>query len=274
MSLIVKCDYRPGLFAVMLLLACSLAAQNAAVFDAEGEARILADLNQSRIEAGVPPLRLDPKLTEAARRHSVLLSKRHVLSHQFPGELSLTERLHSAGLIFTAAAENVGMNTELSDVNNMFMRSPGHRANMLNAAYDAVGIGVVHLGLSYWVTEDFARLTPSLSAQQAEDEAAASIESRWKSAHPDVLKRVTVEGLRTSACETAKSGGRIRATRFSYEGKMAQEVVGFSTPNPSALAQPIDSIMRNPNLSAYAVGACTPQQSGDGGQFWILMAFF
>ena len=274
MSLIVKCDYRLGLFAAMLLLACSLVAQNAAVFDAEGEARILADLNQSRAEVGVPPLKLDAKLTDAARRHSILLSKRHVLSHQFPAEPTLTERLRSGGLIFTAAAENVGMNTELSDVNDMFMRSPGHRANMLNAAYDAVGIGVVHLGLSYWVTEDFAKLTPSLSPQQAEDRAAASFESKWKARHSGIPKRVAVDGLRASACETAKSAGRTRTTKFSYEGKMAEEVVGFSTPDPSALAQQVDAVVRNANISAYAVGVCTPQQAGDGGQFWIVMAFF
>lgn len=258
----------------MLLLACGLAAQNASVFDADGEARVLAELNQSRTEAGVPPLKLDPKLTEAARRHALLLSKRHVLSHQFPGEPPLTERLRSPGLIFTAAGENVGMNTELNDVNNMFMRSPGHRTNMLNKAYDAVGVGVVHLGPDYWITEDFATLTPSLSAQQAEDETAASFESRWKTNHSVAPKRVTVDPLRRYACEAAKSGGKLRRAGFTYEGKPAQEVVGFSTPDPSALSTQVDSVMQGTHINAYAVGACTPEQSGDGGQFWIVMAFF
>ena len=257
----------------LLLLSLSLTAQNPSSFDAAGEAQVFADLNQSRAEAGVPPLKLDPKLTDAARRHALLLPKHHVLSHQFSGEPPLTERLRSTGLIFTAAAENVGMNTELSDVNDMFMRSPGHRANMLNAAYDAVGIGVVHMGPNYWVTEDFAKLTPSLSGQQAEDEAAASFESKWKATHSLVPKRVNVEPLRTSACQSAKSGGKSRGSAFSYEGKLAQEVVGFSIPDPSALAQQVDSVMRNANISAYAVGACTPEQSGDPGLFWIVMAF-
>jgi hypothetical protein len=273
-GLIVKCDYKRLLLIGTLLLAHGAAAQNVPVFDADAEAQVFAELNQSRAEAGVPALKIDGKLREAARRHTLLLAKRHVLSHQFPGEPPLTERVRSAGVIFTAAAENVGMNTELNDVNDMFMRSPGHRTNMLNAAYDAVGIGVVHIGPDYWITEDFAKLTPALSAQQAEDEAAASFESKWKATHPVALKRVTVEALRRSACQSAKSGGKSRATAFIYEGKPAEEVVGFSTPDPSVLAQQIDSVMRNADIGAYAVGACTPQQYGDSGQFWIVMAFF
>ena len=223
-----KCDYKLALVAgAMLLLTVCLAAQNPSRFETDAEAGIFAALNQSRAEAGVPPLKLDPKLTDAARKHSLLLAKRHVLSHQFPGEPELTERLRAVSLIFTAAAENVGMNTELSDVNDMFFRSPGHRANMLNAAYDALGIGVVHVGPSYWITEDFAKLTPSLSSQQAEDQAAASFESKWKMNHSMTPKRLTVEALRTFACETAKSGGKLRRSSFSYEGKPAQEVVAW-----------------------------------------------
>jgi hypothetical protein len=259
---------------VLILLAISLAAQSAPTFDSDGEAQILADLNRSRAEAGVPALKLDSKLTEAARKHTVLLAKRHVLSHQFPGEPALTERLRDTGLIFTAAAENVGMNSEIEDVNNMFMRSPGHRANMLNAAYDAVGIGVVHLGASYWMTEDFARLTPSLSAQQAEDEAATSFESRWKANHPAAPKRVNIADLRTSACEAAKSAGGVRRSEFRLEGKLAQQVVGFSSPDPSALPPQADAVIKSAHISAYAVGACIPEQSGDQGQFWMVMAFF
>lgn len=274
MGLIVKCDYKLGLLFGMLLLACGLAAQEASVFDGDAEAQILAALNQSRAEAGVPPLKLDPKLTDAARPHTLLLAKRHVLSHQFPNEPPLTARLSNAGVIFTAAAENVGINTELSDVNNMFMRSPGHRANMLNAAYDAIGIGVVHMGSSYWITQDFAKLTPSLSAQQAEDEAAATFESKWKTNHSVAPKRATIEALRTFACETAKSGGRLHRPGATYEGKPPQEVVGFSTPDPSALSSQVDSVVQGAHINAYAVGACTPEQSGDPGQFWVVMAFF
>ena len=87
-------------------------------------------------------------------------------------------------------------------------------------------------------------------------------------------KRVTIEALRASACQSAKSGGKSRGTEFRYEGKLAQEVVGFSTPDPSALAPQVDALIKTTPISAYAVGACTPEQYGDSGLFWIVMAFF
>src|SRR5579884_1026466 len=82
MNRFVKTNYKPVLVWGLLMLTCSLPAQNAPVFDADAEAQILADLNRSRAEAGVPALQLDPKLTDAARRHASMLAKRHVLSHQ------------------------------------------------------------------------------------------------------------------------------------------------------------------------------------------------
>ena len=269
-----KSAYRVIAGVLALFLAAGLTGQSPAPSDEEAEAQVLSALNQSRAEAGVPALQADDKLRDAARRHSLLLVQRNVLSHQFPGEPSLTQRLRAAGAFFSAAAENVGVNSQLADVNSMFLRSPGHRANMLSPAYNAVGIGVVHRGRDYWVTEDFAQLTPSLSAQQVEDEAARSFELKWKQSHSALPKRVNLDALRAFACQTAQSGGKLHKANISYEHSLAREVVGFSTPDPSSLAPQVDSVISNLSVAAYAVGACTPQESGSDGQFWIVMAFF
>jgi len=258
---------------LVLVLAPCLVAQTSPDFDDEAETSILTALNQSRTERGLPPLKIDPKLRDAARSHTVLLVQHRALSHQFPGEAPLHERLRSAGLYFTEAAENVGMNTALDDVNSMFLRSPGHRTNMLNAAYDAVGIGVLRAGRDYWLTEDFARLTPELSAEQAENQVAIAFESKWKEHHPTVLKRVSVHGLRELTCQIARSGGKLQSP-VDYEDHPSKEIVGYSTPDPSSLAPQVRSVLDQTHLSAYAVGACTPQESGSGSHFWIVMAFF
>ena len=257
----------------LALLATGVFAPGQVVSDSEAEARIFAELNHSREQAGKPPLKLDPKLTQAARNHTELLVKHQSLSHQFSGEPTLEDRLRAVGLFFTAAAENVGLNSELNDVNGMFLRSPGHRANMLNAVYDAVGIGVVQSGRDFWVTEDFAKLTPNLSAEQAEDQAAAAFEARWKEGHAVPIKRVSLPALRTFACKVAQAGGKLQTT-FTYEDRPAKEIIGFSTPDPSSLASQVRSVVEIAHLSAYAVGACTPQESGSTSQFWIVMAFF
>ncbi len=261
------------LLGLTLPLGVYASAQAQVSFDSGAEAQILTELNHARQQAGKSPLKLDPKLRDAARKHTELQLKNRALSHQFAGEPPLQERLRSAGVFFTAAAENVGMNTALDDVNNMFLRSPGHRANMLNDAYDSVGIGVIHSGPSYWITEDFAKEAPALSAKQAEDQAAAAFESKWNEHHPIPLKRVTVEGISSFACKIARSGGKLQST-VNYEDRQAREVVAFSTANPSLLAPEVRSVLDMTHLGAYAVGACTPEVSGSLGQFWIVMAFF
>jgi hypothetical protein len=268
-----KSAYRYLVLLSLALLAAGVAAQGQVVSDSEAETRIFNELNRSREEVGKSALKLDPKLTQAARNHTELLVKHQSLSHQFPSEPSLTERLRAAGVFFTDAAENVGLNSELSDVNNMFLRSPGHRANMLNAVYDAVGIGVVQSGRDFWVTEDFAKLIPNLSAEQAEDEAAAAFEARWKETGAVPIKRVRLPALRSFACKVAQAGGKLQTT-FTYEDRPAKEIIGFSTPDPSSLASQVRSVLDMAHLSAYAVGACTPQESGSTSQFWIVMAFF
>jgi hypothetical protein len=270
----VKCNRMPVVALAILLLAIVSEAQNASQFDAAAEAQIFAALNQSRVEAGVPPLKSDPKLQEAARRHSLLLAKRHALSHQFAGEAPLADRFRAVGLLFTAAAENVGMNTELSDVNNMFLRSPGHRANMLNAAYDAGGVGVVRLGSSYWVTEDFAKLTPELSVDKAEDQAAAAFEARWKQDYPSTIKRVAIANFRAFACKTARAGGKLQGASVTYDNKPARQLFAYSTAEPSSLPPQVDANLGGVQATTYAVAACTPQEWGSDGQFWMVLALF
>jgi len=238
------------------------------------EERVLQELNQSRAEAGLPALKFDAKLREAARRHSLLQQQHEQLSHQFSAEPPLAERLHSAGLYFTEAAENDGMNTELYDINAAFMRSPGHRANMLSAAYDAVGIGIVRTPSAYWVTEDFAKLTPVLSAQQAEDKAAASLDSLWKRRQGQPLTRVSLPRLRSLACAAEPNGGKLPQATLTNKDQPAQQLALYSTPDPSLLSKQIETVLQRIHVTSYAVGACTPAESGNYGQFWMVMAFF
>ena len=42
-------------------------------------------------------------------------------------------------------AENVGVGYSVQALHDAFMGSTGHRANILNASYNRVGIGVVHV---------------------------------------------------------------------------------------------------------------------------------
>jgi uncharacterized protein YkwD len=54
--------------------------------------------------------------------------------------------------------ENVGMGPSLSSIQNGFMNSPPHAANILNGVYDHVGTGVVKKGSTYYVVQEFVDL--------------------------------------------------------------------------------------------------------------------
>src|SRR5271165_152142 len=54
--------------------------------DATAEAQFVDLINQERIKQGIPPLQVDPRLSQAAGKHAELMAQHHELSHQFNGE--------------------------------------------------------------------------------------------------------------------------------------------------------------------------------------------
>ena len=55
------------------------------------------------------------------------------------------------------------------------MRSPRHRANILDPEYNAIGIGVVLTAREVFVTQDFARGLPETSVDRAEEQVARNL---------------------------------------------------------------------------------------------------
>ena len=53
-------------------------------------------------------------------------------------------------------AENVGYGSSTDTVHASFLRSPGHRANIMGR-YDRAGVGVRRVGKVVWVTQIFIR---------------------------------------------------------------------------------------------------------------------
>jgi uncharacterized protein YkwD len=58
---------------------------------------------------------------------------------------------------WTKLAENVGVGANFREIQVQFMASDAHRANILDAAFRRVGIGVVRQGGRAWVTQIFYR---------------------------------------------------------------------------------------------------------------------
>ncbi len=151
-------------FGVTLLVPSFAMAQ--LTYDSAGEQHILDLANQARAQDGLPPLKLDPGLTAAARQHSARMAAQQKLTHDFPGEPALPVRLAAkVAAPLTAEGENVGYAPTVERSQQAFMDSPHHRANLLDVNFNVVGFGVVRSGRMLYVTQDFAHVAKPSSGK-------------------------------------------------------------------------------------------------------------
>lgn len=61
------------------------------------------------------------------------------------------------GVSWCKLGENVGMGPSLEVIEAAFMNSPGHKANILDPAYNRVGSGVIKKGSTYFVVQEFVQ---------------------------------------------------------------------------------------------------------------------
>lgn len=134
----------PRLFCVLLVLLLVLAAAGAAPAAATpAEAgQMLALINQIRTEHGLPTVRLEPRLTEAAEAHSRDMARHDVLGHEGSDGSTLEDRMARVGYAFRVVAENVaGGQKTPEQVVEAWMNSPEHRENILRPAVRQIGVG-------------------------------------------------------------------------------------------------------------------------------------
>lgn len=120
------------------------------------EARVTQLVNTHRARAGCRPLRVDARLVRAARLHSRDMARRRYFAHVTPGGTTPWTRIARTGYRAPALAENIAAGqATASAVVSAWLRSPGHRRNLLDCRMRAVGVGLAVGGpyRSYW-TQD------------------------------------------------------------------------------------------------------------------------
>ena len=107
-------------------------------------------LNRERAERGLPRLRLNERLSEAADKHSRDMVRRGYFSHDSLTGASFVDRIRRTGYLRSARSWSLGENLAWGSGNRgtpeqimrAWMNSPGHRANILTGRFREVGIGV------------------------------------------------------------------------------------------------------------------------------------
>ncbi|UOZ06936.1 CAP domain-containing protein [Amycolatopsis sp. WQ 127309] len=113
-------------------------------------------VNAIRTKSGLPPLRTDERLRAAARGHSKDMARRDFCAHVDPDGRAPADRMRAAGHP-RPGGENVARGQEdPRTVVQAWLDSPGHRANLLNAEFTTIGVGVHFLSGKgpYW-TQNF-----------------------------------------------------------------------------------------------------------------------
>jgi uncharacterized protein YkwD len=180
------------LFTICLLIAVVLSANLIVVHaqpqTAAAERSLFDAANHERAAQGLPQLRWDNALANAAHGHALLMAQRNALSHQFPGEPPLQDRARVAGARFTEIAENVAEGLSAAVIHSSWMHSPPHRANLLDPELTAIGIAVVGstprsdasaaaggaVGMLFAV-EDFSQSVASLSLGEQERQVGGAL---------------------------------------------------------------------------------------------------
>lgn len=124
----------------------------------DDEKEMLRLTNGERKKEGLEPLKPNVKLFAAARSHCANMAKQDKLDHTLD-DRTFVDRIKTEGYRFGHAGENIAWNQKTpQEAVESWMRSPGHKANLLGKEYTEVGLAVAKnaKGERYWV-QVFAR---------------------------------------------------------------------------------------------------------------------
>ena len=127
--------------ATSLTVAPALAAPNDA--PAAEMAQVVDLVNAERASHGLAPLAFNDRLTTSAQGYAEAMAKGNFFAHTAPDGSTMVERAEAAGYSgWVFLAENLGAGQHSPQgVVAAWMKSPGHRANILSPDASEVGVG-------------------------------------------------------------------------------------------------------------------------------------
>ncbi len=168
------------------------------------EQYLFSAVNAERQQHGLQPVQWDPVLYRAAAYHADAMAEHNTISHQFSGEPELSARGAAVGAHFSVISENVAMGSNAVQLHDLWMHSPHHRDNILDASVDHVAIRVVRHNGELYAVEDFERQVANLSLSQQEQAIADLVQ---KTANVTILP-TTADVRRTCAMDSGYAGSR------------------------------------------------------------------
>jgi uncharacterized protein YkwD len=228
------------------------------------EQYLLAAANRERLSRGLRVLQQDPVLARAAAFHARQMAEHGGISHEFPGEPDLASRAATAGVHFSIVSENVAEAPEPTEIHDMWMKSEGHRENLLDPNVNVAGISVIVRDHQFYAVEDFASTVESLSFDQQESTVANLLAASGIDIANKAAADATIQDAReTCAMSTGYAGARKPWFVMRYTASTLSEL-------PSQLKTRLSS----GKYHHAAVGACSATESSSFASYNIAVLLY
>lgn len=128
---------------IATLFSLDLLPENKAISSAITTENIIALTNASRASLNIRPLRQDQLLGSAAQAKADDMIKNQYFAHNSPSGKSPWDFISTFGYNYMIAGENLAINfTNSESIEEAWMNSPGHKANIVNKDFEDIGIGI------------------------------------------------------------------------------------------------------------------------------------
>ncbi len=212
------------------------------------EQQVMELANADRAQHGLGPLKWDPALAQAAAQHAQIMAGQPALSHQYAGEPELEARGGAAGAHFRAIAENLAVAPSPEALEEEWMHSPLHRANILNPMMNGIGVALVRRGGNYYAVEDFDDSVAQLGQSRIEQKIGQLLQQRGL--QPAGLTEIARQ---TCALDHGSAGGPKPWFIMRWEGT-----------DLGRLPDELEERIATGKYHKAAVGACDSGNPGQG----------
>ena len=152
----------------------------------------------------------------------------------------MAERASQAGARFSSLAENVAEGPSAESIHRQWMNSPPHRANLLDAQLDSVGIAVAERNGVLFAVEDFSLAAGKLSVEEQEGIVDAKLRSRGLR-----LLSYSSDARRSCLLDNGYAGSHVPSF-----------VLHYATTDLQTLPDILEQKIQTGNYHSAVVGAC------------------
>lgn len=269
---------RRALLAAIVTL--SYAAWPQASPDPAIEDQILSMMNQLRTEAGMPALKLEPRLNDAAYTHLGEFIKSGELSDQLDGEPSLLDRVRRARVSCGSVGEIMLKVADLKQVPDQLKTSESARRSLLNAKFSVAGVAQMISEDRLFIVVNLVRPLEAFSPDEIEGLVVETAQHARESHKLLPFKVFPMRRLHGMACDMAKKDSLKAApldpsTEYPNALNTVGQTVVFTTNDPHVMPASVQAVGFDPKLNAISAGVCFGRSpSHPDGTYWVSLMFW